>query len=577
MSSPVEQIKDKLGIVDVVGSYITLEKAGLNFKAKCPFHNEKTASFYVSPTRNSYYCFGCGEKGDIFSFIQRFEGLDFVGALRVLAKQAGVELVKENPTIRTERERLYLIMEHATLFFQKQLGNNVKARDYLKKRGVNAETARTWRLGYAPVEWRTLAQYLVGKKFTLQDIEKVGLIKQSERDNKSEAGHYDRFRGRIMFPIFDSSGRTVAFSGRQFESDGTEAKYLNSPETVLFEKSKILYGYNKAKLDIRRKNFALLVEGQMDLIMAHQAGFTNAIATSGTALTTHQLEIIKRLSPNLVIAYDGDAAGNAAAARGWQLALVAGMEVKIAVLPEGKDPADLAHDNPKELEESIQNAKHIIEILLARVIKTVPDKREQGRAIEKQILPYIADLDSAIEQSYFISAIANATNIKEDVLRQEVRKVADKSHRSTSSVQPEIKAANPTRRQTIERMLWGTLYWLERNNQQSTINSLDVKEKISKIVGKEKLPDIQKHMDGIADELIFEIEFLLERNSDLNRLIDELVTNLDEDYTREQLASAMLRLQQAERRKDTAEVSALLKTCHILSERLRSMKKEAIK
>lgn len=567
MSSHVEKIKEKLSIVDVIGSYIELEKAGGNFKAKCPFHNEKTPSFFISPARNTYYCFGCGAKGDIFSFVQEFEGLDFVGALRVLAKRAGVELERENPSLRTERERLYLTLEHATLFFQRQLGAHTQAKDYLKKRGLVADTVRTWRLGYAPVEWKALYTYLKTKGVRAEDMERVGLIKKSE---KTQGDYYDRFRGRIMFPIFDASGRVVAFSGRQFESDGTQAKYINSPETVLFEKSKILYGYDKAKLEIRRQDFALLVEGQMDLLMSHQSGIGNAVASSGTALTTEQLEILKRLSKKLVIAYDGDEAGLKAAARGWQLALAAGMEIKIATLPDGKDPADVCLENPEIFKDAIKHARHIIDVELERIIKKYSDPREQGLAVQNELLPYVAGLDSSIEKSHFISEIAHKARIKENILWEEVRKREKDSLYKREEAPQQQPHTERSRRASILRMLFAIMFWQERQDKK-TIDPLDMREKLCNTIGKEAVAAHEKKLQGIEDELVFEAEVSYEGSPQLPLLINELLTNLKEEHLRDLFAEKMSELQQAEREKNTDKVLRLLKECQDISIELRTI------
>ncbi len=247
-----------------------------------------------------------------------------------------------------------------------------------------------------------------GKGINPVDMEKVGLVKASE---KVRGDYYDRFRGRAMFPIADSSGRIVAFSGRQLESDGTQAKYINSPETPLFEKSKILYGYDKAKLDIRRNDFSLLVEGQMDLLMSHQVGQSNTVASSGTALTEFHLAILKRLSNKLVIAYDGDEAGGNAARRGWELALGLGMEVKIAQFPDGKDPADLILENVESYKEAIKNARHVIDVELDKILTSPGDTRDRLLKVEKQLLPYVSELQSEIEKSHFITKIAHATQL----------------------------------------------------------------------------------------------------------------------------------------------------------------------
>ncbi|MDQ3076706.1 MAG: DNA primase [bacterium] len=570
-SSTVEKVKEKLGIVDVIGSYITLEKAGTNYKAKCPFHNEKSPSFFISPERNNYYCFGCAAKGDIFTFVQEFEGLDFMGALKILADRAGVPLERDNPTFRTEREKQYIAMEYATLFFQRQLGAKSDARDYLKKRGIVEKTAKEWRLGYAPVEWKSLYTYLKTKGFKAEDIEKVGLIKASE---KVHGDYYDRFRGRIMFPIFDPSGRVIAFSGRQFEPDGTQAKYINSPETALFEKSKVLYGYDKAKLEIRKQDFSLLVEGQMDLLMSHQIGLTNAVASSGTALTHEQLEILRRLSNKVVIAYDGDKAGVSAASRGWQLALNLGMDVKIAQFPDGKDPADLAIESPEILKASIAGARHIIDVELDHIIRNEKDTREKVLKIEKNIVPYLSEIQSEIEKSHFISKISHEAQIKEDVLWQVVRKREMLTRPATSTYrQPEAQKPAVPRRGSIERMLFGILFWQEKQ-ASSVIPILDIKKKLSTIIGKDELKELEAEMTKNKDELAFEAEISYSNSNNVPQYVEELVLNLKEDYVRELFAKTMAEMHKAEQEGNSEKVLELLIKCQELSLEQRKIAEE---
>lgn len=567
MSSHVEQIKEKLGIVDVVGSYVELEKAGANFKARCPFHNEKTPSFFVSPVRNSYYCFGCGAKGDIISFVQEFEGLDFIGALRVLAKRAGVELTRENPKLRTERERLYLTMEYAALFFERQLRDNEKVLDYLHKRGLTDTSIRGWRLGYAPNDWRALSTYLASKKITVSEMEKVGLVKKSE---KGDHDAYDRFRGRITFPIFDASSRVIAFSGRQIESDGTEAKYINSPETPLFEKSKVLYGYDRAKLDIRKKDYSLLVEGQMDLIMSHQGGFTNAVASSGTALTLQQLEILRRLSNKIIIAYDGDDAGGEAAKRGWQLALSLGMEVTLATLPQDKDPADVVLENPDLFKKAITKARHIIDVELERIMARPLEERERKKAIEKELLPYVAGVESMAEKSHFISEIAYKARMKEDLLWDIVRKIPPASLGREEKTSLAIERKSQERKTTIARMLIGLVYWQERAGTP-TIQGLDIRQKMCIILGADTVADLERSFNDVRDDLIFEAEVSFSQSDNLAHQSDELINNLKEELLREEFTETMRRLQEAERSKDNKKTLELLKRCQELSLELRNI------
>ncbi len=549
--TPVEQIKNKLSINDVVGSYIKVERAGANFKARCPFHNEKTPSFFISPERGSYYCFGCGAKGDIFSFVQQFEGLDFVGALRVLADRAGVTLHRRDAGVesreRSAREKLYVAHEYATLFYQRQLANRSEALEYLKKRGLTEATIKEWRLGYAPVEWRTLYDYLKSKNFSDAEIEMAGFAKKSEKS----AGFYDRFRGRVMFPIFDAAGRVIAFSGRQHESDGTEAKYLNSPETPLFQKSHVLYGWHKARLSIRQKGQVVLVEGQMDLLACHQAGLVNTVATSGTALTIDHITLMKRLADKLVICYDADTAGQNAAAKGFGLALAAGLEVTVATLPAGKDPAELASESPEKLVTFINAARHILDVELERILVEHPSVRERDRAIEKTLLPLIALLESPTNQSRYVTEIAHKASLKEQVLWDEIKKLASRNvvQRSAGSAAPmggtaSSHSSHLTKRlEVVERLLWGLVFLLDNNTGKEGKSgaSLDIRQKISTIVGTPQFVAREQAAAKIKDELLFEAEAAFasgDESSSFKKVGDELVADFEEEWLREELASA---------------------------------------
>src|SRR4030043_2178196 len=354
ISSPIDEIKSRLDIVEVISSYIKLQKAGANYRAVCPFHSEKKPSFFVSPARQIWHCFGCSKGGDMFGFVKEIEGVEFGDALRILAQRAGVELkrqTKEYKEFQTERERLYEICDLATRFFEKQLAESKtgkEAKQYLLDRGITKESLEKWRVGYAPDVWQGLADFLSSRNYSQEEIKKAGVGLSSEKGS-----FYDRFRGRIIFPIFDLNSQVVGFGGRVFkEKDKKEiAKYVNTPQTILYDKSRILYGLDKAKVEIRKKDFCILVEGYVDLIMVFQAGFENAVATSGTALTPLQLKTLKRYSDNLLTAFDMDVAGEAATKRGIDLAQIHGFNVKVIVLPEGMDPADLVLKDVKAWEE----------------------------------------------------------------------------------------------------------------------------------------------------------------------------------------------------------------------------------
>ncbi len=531
MSNNVEKIKDRLNIVDVIGAYLKLEKAGANFKARCPFHNEKTPSFFVSPDRGTYKCFGCGAGGDIFTFVEQFEGVDFMGALKILAEKAGIELEKENPKLKNERKRLYEIMEEATTFFEKKLSLNEKIKQYLKKRGVEEDTIIKFRLGFAEDGWNYLYDYLKEKGFTDDEMDKVGLIKKKER------GFYDRFRNRIIFPIFDNSNRVVAFSGRLYEggeklSQKTyeQAKYLNSPETVLFNKSKILYGYNFAKNDVRQRGFAVLVEGQMDIIMSHQAGFTNTVATSGTALTKEHLSLLNRLSNKVVMAFDGDDAGLRAANKGARLALGMEMEVKLVEIPESLDPADIILKDKLAWVKAMKNTVHIIIFNLNVLLKKETNKRRLGIEIKKIVLPLISELKSNIEQDYFISLIEEKTQISKDIIWEDMKNL-DNGEFLENNIKEIIVSGDKkrnTKKQLAMREISGILHWQE-GLKEPLINVERRKEIFKNIVGDVFFEKIETLPESIKNEIIFEAENLYIDKENLRKNLDELCVNLEKE------------------------------------------------
>lgn len=555
-SSAVEQIKARLSIEDVISSYLTIEATGLNFKAKCPFHNEKTASFFISPARNSYYCFGCNVKGDIFSFVEEFEGVDFKGALKILALRAGVTLTDYRGEKKDDLAVLYEIMEEATVFFEEEFARRSDAKEYLYSRGLKDETIKDFRIGYAKPEWRLLSDHLISKGYKESDIDRAGLIK------KSEKGIYDRFRARIMFPISDSSGRVIAFSGRTFgsNSDIEEAKYLNSPETPLFSKSGTFYGIDKAKLAIKKRGYSIVVEGQLDLLMSHQNGFTNTVAVSGTAFASstgddglvNNLGLVRRLSPNVIFAFDGDSAGVRAVGRSSHIAFALDMQVKVAKLPEGKDPADVIKETPDEWKNIVAKAEHVITFFLNRICISESDQRKRGKMVREIIFPYILSVKSAMDRSAYMLEIHRATGIPENALMSDYE-----AFKLTPEAEKNIEK-NPVVATHIKKNSENTMYHrffsiLHANRKSEAPNEEfeKIDKELQNIINEEKYKEIKgPYIDG-SDVLALEAEMWYGNDIDLMlRDLRELAMNIEEHILTLEVGKVREKIQEYERTGD---------------------------
>lgn len=458
MNSPIEEIKARLNIVDVIQGYIRLQKAGINYKAACPFHGEKTPSFFVSPTRQIWHCFGCGRGGDHFKFIMEIEGHDFPEALRLLAGRAGVILKREDPRLRSERNRLYDVCEAAAEFFEKNLSLTPAVAQYVRGRGILPATAKEFRIGFAPKSWDTLLKFLQGRGFRADEAEKAGLAIRSE-DKQST---YDRFRGRIMFPIFDASSRVIGFGGRIFETgkderEKTEAKYINTPQTPIYDKSKVLYGFDKAKQDIRVQGHAVVVEGYMDCVMSHQAGIKNTIAVSGTAFTPHELRMVKRLADTLLFSFDADAAGESATKRSLALAAEFEFERKIIEIPAGKDPADAVLENPESWKAAVEGALPVVEFYYRKAFARFDPKTPEGKKeITELVMPYVAELRDEIQKAHWVEKLSGNLSVPREAVEKELRRrtPGDTRREDAPSATPE---SIPTRRNLLEERLLALL------------------------------------------------------------------------------------------------------------------------
>ncbi len=437
---PSDEIKSKLDLVEVIRDYIQLKPAGVNFRANCPFHKEKTPSFLVSPEKQIWHCFGCSKGGDMFTFVQEIEGIDFLEALRLLARKAGVTLKKSDPKLTSQRNRLLDILEFSRRYYHKLLKESpsaANARAYLEKRGLDAETIEEWQIGYSLDEWENLIKLLKQRGFNENEIFLSGMSVKSDK----RAGFYDRFRGRIMFPIEDINGNTVAFSARVSpEKEATEklGKYINSPQTLIYEKSKILYGLDKAKREIKNRDAAVIVEGQMDSVTAHRNGFKNVAASSGTALTNDQVSLIKRYTDNLIFAFDTDTAGKNAVRRAAHEALQAGMNVKVLRLPKGTDPDEFVRENPSAWQGLYDNAEPIMEYFFKEIIgERDPNKIDDRRKIAAELLPIINQLGNNIDRDIWLKELSQAINVSENVLKETIANSAKPAGRENNAPQDE--------------------------------------------------------------------------------------------------------------------------------------------
>ena len=539
MNSEIEQIKSRLNIVDVVGEYIKLEKAGINYRALCPFHNEKTPSFFVSPSRQMWHCFGgCNEGGDIFKFVMKIEGIEFVDALKLLAKKAGVQLKtssKKYEEIKTQREKLLDICKKATIFFSTQLNKSktgLEAKDYLMKRGLKEETIKEWKIGYAPSTWDSLCNYLIGLGYERKDIIDTGLASEK---------FFDRFRSRIIFPICDFNGQPIGFTGRVFNSDD-EAKYLNTPNTLLYDKSQALYGLDKAKVEIRKNDSCVLVEGNVDCIMSHQSGVKNCLAVSGTALTPAHLGIIKRFSNNLILSFDMDLAGNNATKKGIDMALKNGFNVKVISMNSEKDPADIILSSGEdEWKKIIKEAKPINQFYFDlsfkdRDVKSVEDQKK----IVSELLPIFKKIDNTIEQTYWIQKLAEKLSIREDDIRQEMKKV----NLPKQEVEVQKEKTGKSRKELLEETILSMVLI-----EPSMVETLtEEQKKLFTFLEKENNDSY----------IIMKSELLKEEDIDINEEWHKCVYEIEKIYKEEKRKKIMADIKEKEKEGSFEEVKKLL-------------------
>lgn len=532
----IAEIRERASIAEVIGNHVALKKSGSSFKGLCPFHNEKTPSFYVHPQRGFYHCFGCKASGDVFSFLMHVEGKTFPEVARDLAEQTGVEIPAYDPQREAEHqrhkketERLSAITEQATAFYLAQLHEHPDAgiaRAELEKRGISREWAEKFRLGYAPHGWDSLVRFLERAGASPADAEAVGLIVS----RRSGRGHYDRFRHRLMFPIADVHGKVVAFSGRALDAAPSmeaqrepPAKYLNSPENPLYHKSDVLYGLHQGRVDIRRQESVLLCEGNFDLVALHQAGFTNAVAPMGTAFTEAHARLVKRFAAKVFMLFDGDEAGRKAVREAYGVLQKSGLASHVVTLPPGADPDSFLREQGVDaLRARVDNAPTIIEYLIDDAASRVaPNPHEKADAIAK-LGPILARVESPIERGLYVERVGRKFEIRDLALvRRELRRGLSPGD-----------ARRTTRRDAVQQRIAPVVSEL----QSKLIALLIDQPSLVQLEEVEKLPGLltNKDLRAIFDSILR----MVDRHGSLDApaLLEELQSNPLRPWLEEHLA-----------------------------------------
>ncbi|MGA2910484.1 MAG: DNA primase [Candidatus Microgenomates bacterium] len=495
MNNQVDEVKARTDIVSIIGERIELKKAGRNYKAICPFHGEKTPSFMVSPELQIFKCFGCGEAGDVFAFLEKFEGMEFREALKFLADRAGIKLQNQNFGESSEKEKLIEINTQAMRFYNYLLLNHPvakKALEYLEKdRGLKRESIEEFQLGFSPESSYALAKFLVGKKkFSPADIERagIGLARGSNL--------YDRFNGRVIFPLFDHRGNPIGFAGRILPWDKRDTgKYINSPETPLYHKSNVLYGLNLTRSFIKKKKVAIVVEGELDLISSWQAGIKNIVAIKGSALTEEQVRLLSRFAPKFILALDSDMAGDAAARRGIKVAGEIGVEVKVAKITGFKDPDEAARGNIESYKKDLIASEGVYDYFIDSVFARFNSESGGGKSkISKEIIPILGEIGDKIVQAHYANIIARKLEVPLEAVTEELFKLSDKSTGGLSGpTKPESKEEFGRKELLEERLLT-----LAFQSDPKILLSKSVRDLVTLPLNQRLIEEYEKFADGKA-------------------------------------------------------------------------------
>ncbi|HUM57103.1 MAG TPA: DNA primase [Candidatus Woesebacteria bacterium] len=532
--SQIQEVKDANNIVEIVGEKIDLRPSGSSFKARCPFHSEKTPSFFVHPEMQRYRCFGCGATGDVLDFLQNYDGMTFYEALKYLADRASITLKDFNRTSEDEeREQLLGILNLAKEYYHYLLTQHEAGKPalaYLKERGTNSQSIKLFNLGYSLSSWDGLIKYLhQKKKYPLELIAKTGLIIKGKGDR-----YYDRFRGRVMFPLKNHRGQVVGFSGRLLTAQAKEAKYINSPETSLYHKSKLLYGYSELFREIRKANKVVVVEGEFDVISSAQAHVNNVVAIKGSALTADQVDLLARVSDSVILAFDADEAGINACKRAITLMKDKDIDLRVIDFPalhqlatakDLKDPDDFARQEPKLWRQAVDQAISIYSFLLNTTLAHYDAETPDGkRKIIDELAPIINGIDHLVEKEFYLQKLSEKLNVKLGLIKEDIARVAEKKNKKTTvvKVKPPIepnKQKAKSHQEIMEEYLLFLLFHLEKNAFEEGVNN---------IIGlKWQTPGLSNIVDILSRELKnFDLEKFSKRLAeDLKAILMEILLN----------------------------------------------------
>ncbi len=534
-----DEIKQRIDIIEIVSQYTALTKAGKTFKGLCPFHSEKHGSFFVYPQQQSWHCFGaCGTGGDVFSFVMKKEGLSFSEALHSLAERAGVIIPArpEQERAQEEKEELYKINESAAQYYHNLLLNSPaaeKARNYIAKRGLQPKTASDFQLGYSLDSWEALKQYLLGKGYTENKLLTAGLLTQTD-----DGRIHDHFRGRLMFPIHDVRGRTIGFGARVL--DESLPKYLNSSQTPLFDKSECLYGIDRAAASIKQQDMVVIVEGYMDVITAHQNGVTNVVASMGTAISEKHANRLKKLAKNVVLSLDADAAGEEAMLRGVGLENALDAEVKVVILPEGKDPDEVIKENISLWRQLVKEALPIVDYTFNLVASKLDLTTARGKSlVVERLMPIVAEIGNPVRRAHYVQKLARLVRMSERYLEPILRKVnSDMTKRRTRESKPEAitYALRTVASDPVEEYLLAILFQhpeLKNQHEYPTpeyFESSENREILIKWQQADSLPSLKENLDTALHE---HVDYLINKKlppANVERKYSECLGRLCERY-----------------------------------------------